>query len=130
MKMPWAKGVIAGDYVFLSGTEGRDPETDDVVPGMKAQCDMALMKIKQRLEELGSSLRNLVLLRVYVTDMDKYFRYEGAWVINRFWKNHCPELLDSPPSMTLLQVAGLSRKTMEIEIEAIAYRSNDSENKS
>ena len=124
MKMPWSKAVIAGDFIFLSGTEGRDTKTDDIVPGMKAQCEMALMKIKERLEELGSSLKNLVLLRIYVTDMDKYFRYEGGWVIDRFWKKYCPEFLDSPPSMTLLQVAGLSRKAMEIEIEAIAYSGN------
>ncbi len=122
MRMSWAKGVIAGDFIFLSGTEGRDPQTDEIVHGMKAQCEMALIKIKERLEEMGSDLRSIVSLRIYVTDMDKYFRYEGGWVITKFWKKYCPEFLDNPPAVTLLQVSGLARKEMEIELEVIAYR--------
>ena len=38
--MPWAKGVVVKNsrgFVFLGGTEGRDPETGKVVKGAEAQ---------------------------------------------------------------------------------------------
>jgi enamine deaminase RidA (YjgF/YER057c/UK114 family) len=65
-RMHWAKGAVAGGFVFLAGTEGLDPETLKPVEGIKAQTRLALEKIKQRLEEMGSSLSNIVKLTYYI----------------------------------------------------------------
>jgi len=46
--MPWGKGAAANGFVFLSGAEGRDPETDEVRQGMRAQLWLALDRIKER----------------------------------------------------------------------------------
>ncbi len=119
--MPWAKGAVARGFVFLSGTEGRDEQTDVILPTMREQADLALTKIQKRLREFGTSLENIVQLIVYVTDMDEYFRDRvDKWAFERFWKKHCPSFLEVPPVVTLLEVSGLARKGMKIEIQATA----------
>ena len=52
--MSWAKASVARGLVFLSGVEGRDMETDESPPTMRAQASNCMRKIKERLEELDS----------------------------------------------------------------------------
>jgi enamine deaminase RidA (YjgF/YER057c/UK114 family) len=120
-RMPWAKGAVAKGFVFLSGTEGRDEETDVILPSMREQAELSLLKIKKRLQEMGTFLENIVRLTIYVTDMDEYFRDRvDRWIFDRFWKTYCPAFLEVPPVVTLLEVSSLARKGMKIEIEATA----------
>ena len=68
-KMHWTTGHAVwnmGGIVFLSGAEGRDPDTDIARPGIKAQAKLALERIKARLEEFGTSLDNILHLTYYV----------------------------------------------------------------
>lgn len=119
--MPWAKGAVVNGLVFLSGVEGRDPDTDEAPPTMRAQAANCMQKIKVRLEELGSSLENIVIMTIYVTDLDEYFRERvDRHVVFGFLEQHVPSFAEVPPAETLLQVAGLARRTMKIEIDVIA----------
>ncbi len=60
-------------WIFLSGVEGLDPDTKvkvapgenlplEVLPGSEAQAKLVFKKIKSILEEMGSSLHNIVKL--------------------------------------------------------------------
>lgn len=119
--MPWAKAAVARGLVFLSGVEGRDMDTDEAPPMMRAQAANCMQKIKDRLEELDSSLENIVMLTIYVTDLDEYFRERvDRQIIFGFLEQHVPSFKDVPPAETLLQVAGLARRSMKIEIAVIA----------
>ncbi len=130
--MPWAKGTVVknpGGFVYLSGTEGRDPETDEVVEGIGAQARMCLEKIKARLEEMGSSLDNICHEWIYIAGPqfpvgvrdDPKFQ-EVRRVQQEFFKEHCPDLCfdKNPPAITLIGVAGLARKEMLVEILVFA----------
>jgi enamine deaminase RidA (YjgF/YER057c/UK114 family) len=120
-KMPWAKAAVARGLVFLSGVEGRDMDTDEAPPTMRAQASNCMQKIKDRLEELDSSLDNIVLLTIYVTDLDEYFRERvDRHSILGFLEQHVPSFAEVPPAETLLQVSGLARRSMKIEIDVIA----------
>lgn len=120
-KMPWAKGAVVNGLVFLSGVEGRDPSTDEAPPEMRAQASNCMRKIEERLEELGSSLENIVLMTIYVTDLDEYFRERvDRHCIFGFLEQKVPSFAEVPPAETLLQVAGLARRGMKIEIDVIA----------
>lgn len=120
-KMSWAKAAVARGLVFLSGVEGRDMETDEAPPTMRAQAENCMRKIKERLEELDSSLDNIVIMTIYVTDLDEYFRERvDRHCIFGFLEEHCPSFKDVPPAETLLQVAALARRSMKIEIDVIA----------
>lgn len=118
-RMSWGKAVAAkGTFAFLSGSEGINAETNQVVKGMKAQTELALKKLKIWLQEVGTSLESIVKLVIYVTDMDTYWD-EAQPTLNSFFKEDCPSFLENPPPIDLLQVAGLARKDMLIEISAI-----------
>ena len=52
-EMVWAKGAVAGGFVFLSGAEARADDTDEPVEGVAAQTELALDRVEARLEEAG-----------------------------------------------------------------------------
>ena len=119
--MPWAKAAVARGLVFLSGVEGRDPETDEAPPSMRAQATNCMRKIKERLEEVGSSLENICILTIYVTDLDEYFRERvDRHCVFGFLEEHAPTFRDVPPAETTVEVSGLARRRMKIEIDVIA----------
>jgi enamine deaminase RidA (YjgF/YER057c/UK114 family) len=120
-RMSWAKAAVARGFVFLSGVEGRDEETDEAPPSMRAQASNCMRKIKERLEELGSSLENICIMTIYVTDLDEYFRERvDRHCIFGFLEEHVPSFREVPPAETLLEVSGLARRGMKIEIDVIA----------
>ena len=93
----FAKGTVvkgAKGFVFLSGTEGiEDTEEDKVVEGIEAQTRMCLEKIKSRLEEMGSSLENIVKITWYIRgpQFPDGVRNSPSWpkaarVIQEFWR--------------------------------------------
>ncbi len=143
--MPWAKGTVvkeAKGFVFLSGAEGTDPGARDVnvaeevdkryfpcVKGAEAQTRLTLDKIKSRLEEMGSSLDNIVRMTCYVVgpDFPDGVGRHPTWVtahkvMNDFFKEHCPDLSwdKVPPTMDLIGVSGLGPKDLLIEIAVTA----------
>lgn len=129
--MPWGRGTVvkgARGFVFLAGTEGRHPETDQVVEGAEAQTRMCLEKIKANLEEMGSSLDNIVKMTFYVAgDFPDGVANSPTWITarkvrNEFFKEHAPQFCDdnNPPALDLVGVNALARKEMLIEVAAIA----------
>ena len=118
-----AKGVV-----FLSGSVGVDVETGKVPAGAGAQARLAMENIKSRLEEYGSSLENILLVRKYITGTfpdgivnDSVYREIGE-AIENFWAEHCPEFLkeNNPPASTLLGIAALAQPEFVLEIEVVA----------
>jgi len=129
--MPWGKGCVVRNFnglVMLGGTEGRDPETDEVVPGMEAQAKMALEKIKANLEEMGSSLNNIIKLWYYVVgDFPEGLAASEEWqkvekVKYEFFSKYAPQFCidNNPPTEDLIGVKQLARPEMVIEIACMA----------
>jgi len=132
-KMEWSTGCAVwnmGGIVFLSGSEGRDPDTDIPRPGIKAQAALALEKIKTRLEEFGTSLDNILHVWYYVVgpDFPNGVQYDPKWqeaceAIEAFWvESGYPQFCHdkSPLAGTLVGVSGLGHKDMLIEIQVVA----------
>ncbi|MFH1651810.1 MAG: RidA family protein [Chloroflexota bacterium] len=129
-KKMWSAGTAVREssgFVFLSGTEGIDPETDKVVEGAYAQTRLALVKIKERLEELGTSLQNICHIWTYIVGKEfpdgitsDPICQERTRALREFWAEHCPEFIENPPAASLIGVSGLGRKGMVVEIVVIA----------
>ena len=84
-EMMWGMGAIAGDFVFLSGAEARDERSDEPIGGIKEQTELALGRIKQRLEEAGTSLENLVKFVWYLADrsqIEAFYSASDSWLAN------------------------------------------------
>ncbi|MFC2047227.1 RidA family protein [Chloroflexota bacterium] len=142
--MPFSKGTSvkgAKGFIWLSGTEGRDPESHDVklasdgvyidtevVKGAEAQALMSWGKIKSRLEDMGSSLDNIIKIISYVVGpFPDGVANSPIWttayrVREEFFNQHCPDLCSAknPPTHDLIGVAALAHKEMLIEIAVVA----------
>lgn len=142
--MPWAMGTTvtgAKGFVWVSGTEGRDPDSPEVklmgedrglvtgvAEGAEAQSLMCWEKIKSGLEEMGSSLDNIIKITSYVVGPfpDGVVNHP-TWLAHfkvreEFFRKHCPDLRAdvNPPAHDLIGIAGLADKRMIIEIAVVA----------
>lgn len=68
----WSLGTRAGDFVFVAGMRGIDPQTNTLVPGEEARVMRAFRNMESIAASEGASLRDAVRLVVYVTDMFRY----------------------------------------------------------
>ena len=132
-KMQWATGIAVwnmGGIVYLSGAEGRDPDTDIPRPTIKAQTRLALERIKARLEEFGTSLDKILHIEYYIVgpQFPNGVQEDQKWidvvgVVNEFWKESgVPQFCweNSPPAGTLIGISSLAQKGMLIEIQVVA----------
>lgn len=62
----------AGDFVFVAGMRGIDPETGKLVEDPKERIRQAFMNMKLIAESEGADLQDATRLVVYVTDMYRY----------------------------------------------------------
>ena len=116
----WGRGCVArGTFVFLSGSEGRDLETDVCASTIGEQTEVTWNKIKVRLEEYGTSCENIVQQMTFVTDMDEWVR-QGMWYQTRWLRKNAPRLLQDKPAGTLIGVNRLNLPEMKVEIQVIA----------
>jgi enamine deaminase RidA (YjgF/YER057c/UK114 family) len=68
----WNLGTRAGDFVFVAGMRGIDPNTNQLVQGDEARVRQAFKNMQLIAESEGASLRDAVRIVVYVTDMFRH----------------------------------------------------------
>ena len=134
-KMNWAAGFRTKgdvDILFLSGSTGRDPFEDapcrtpeeeragkgKVVGGIKEQTRQCLWDIKNTLEMMGASLKNIVMFRYFLRRREDAFDMRDE--MYRFFEEFEPDLREHPRSARLLRDVGIDLPDMRVEIEAWA----------
>jgi enamine deaminase RidA (YjgF/YER057c/UK114 family) len=123
-EMVWGKGAVAGGFVFLSGAEARADDTDEPVEGIAAQTELALDRVKERLEEAGARLDDVVKLTWYLTDRaleQEFYVARDGWLARR-----APKLLEQRSYASTLLIVGLAKPEMLVEIDCIAWCGVDS----
>jgi enamine deaminase RidA (YjgF/YER057c/UK114 family) len=68
----YARAVIAGGFVFVSGTTGYDYATMTLAEGVVAQCGQALANIKSALAKAGAGLDDVVRVRYILPNRDDF----------------------------------------------------------
>lgn len=97
--------------VFVSGTPPLDLVTGKLVKGdIEVQTEASLKALRHCLEAAGSSLENVLMVRIYAANAGFYN------AINRVYARHFPE---NPPSRTFVPVASWPME-FDIEIECVA----------
>jgi 2-iminobutanoate/2-iminopropanoate deaminase len=118
-KQPYARSVVVGDLVFISGMSGRAIETGEISSDNLAdQMREALDKIRAALTEVGTSMDNIVKTTIYLKNMDDYNSMRQ--IEKEYWQKYAPRLIEEPPASTFLQPASLVRPDIRIEIDVIA----------
>jgi 2-iminobutanoate/2-iminopropanoate deaminase len=119
-KQKFARSVVSGGFIFLSGSSGRTIETGEVSSNdVAAQTRVALDKIRLALEEAGSSLEHIVKMTIYLREMSDYQAMRDAEF--GYYQKYCPSLVEDPPASTVVQVVSLSKPNMLVEFDAIAF---------
>jgi reactive intermediate/imine deaminase len=109
--VPLSLVTRAAGLVFVSGTPPLDIATGRLVKGdIEVQTEASLRALKHCLEAAGTSLDNVVMVRIYAVNSGFYN------AINRVYARHFPE---NPPSRTFVPVASWPME-FDIEIECVA----------
>ncbi len=108
----YSRAVVQGDWCFVAGTTGTDPQTRVMPESVAEQAANALQVIGVALEQGGFSFADVVRATYYITDP-------------AYWDEIGPPLGavfgDIRPAATCV-VAGLIKPDMKIEIEVTALR--------
>jgi 2-iminobutanoate/2-iminopropanoate deaminase len=109
---PFSEAVRAGDFLFLSGQIGEDPETGKLVAGgITAESRQTLQNIKRVLEGNGSSLAHVVKCTVFLADISEWGTFNTVY----------REFFGKPfPARSALAASGLALNA-RVELECIAY---------
>jgi len=101
VKQKFARSVVVGDLVFLSGSSGRTMEAGEVSSDkVEEQMIVALDKIKGALEEAGSSLENIVKTTIYLRHVEDYQKMRDTE--QEYYRKHAPRLWMSRQPAPLL----------------------------
>jgi len=108
----YSRAVVAGDWVFVSGTTGFDYSKMSISDDVVEQTEQCLKNIQDALREAGSSLNDVVRV-TYVLPNGTDF--ERCWpTLRRFFGEVRPA--------AMMISAGLADPRMKIEIEVTALK--------
>jgi len=107
---PYSQAIVAGGFVFCSGTAGIDPATGVAADGIEAQAEQALRNLAAVLEAAGASMADLVKTTIFYADVDDFAR------LNEVYARHMP---DPPPARSAPANVRLPHGLL-VSIEAIA----------
>ena len=79
-QMAYSRAVVAGDWVFVSGTTGFDYSTMSIADDLPTQTEQCLRNIEAALREAGSSFADVVRV-TYVLPNGSEF--EQCWPVLR-----------------------------------------------
>ncbi len=107
----YSRAVRHGKVIRVAGTAGLDENGVPVSGGITEQTRRALEIIREALEAYGSSFRDVIMTRVYVSEIGNI---EGVAVI------HGEIFRDIRPATTIVKVDFIDpRILVEIEAEAV-----------
>lgn len=106
-----SQGIRYGNLLFISGQAGAGDDGRIVAGGFRAQGEQAFANLRRALEAGGSSLKDVVKVTIFVTDMGHFT--DVVELRRRFFS--------APyPADTIAEVKALYDPAAMIEIEAIA----------
>lgn len=107
---PYSQAIVAGGFVFCSGTAGIDPATGLAADGIEAQTRQALRNLASVLDAAGASMTDLVKTTIFYADVDDFAR------LNEVYATHMP---DPPPARSAPANVKLPHGLL-VSIDAIA----------
>ena len=107
----YARAVVVGDRIFVSGTVGIEFATGAMPDGAEDQASRALDTIERALAEAGSDLGDVVRVRVYVPDPGDVVAVSGVL------KARCGAA--RPANTTVCAPLAVPGARVEIEVDAI-----------
>jgi len=108
----YSRAVVAGPWVFVSGTTGFDYSTMTIAEDVVAQAEQCMKNIAAALAEAGASVADVVRVHYLLPSATDF---ERCWPVLRRWFGNVR------PAATMIS-AGLADPRMKIEIEVTALK--------
>ena len=119
----FARSVVAGNLIFVSGCQGQNDDTMKVETNVfEEQMIVALNKVKHAMEEAGSSMNNIIKTIMLLKRLEDYPRMRKTEL--EYYQKHAPLLVEYPPASTFMQV-GLAKPEFLVEIDVIGVISRE-----
>jgi 2-iminobutanoate/2-iminopropanoate deaminase len=109
---PYSQAIAMDCLLFCSGQLGLDPATGNLVAGIEAQAERAMLNLRAVLDAAGVTFEDVVKTTIFLADMGDFA------VVNAIYGRFMPEV---PPARSTVAVAALPKGGL-VEIEAIARR--------
>lgn len=111
-QIAYSRAVVAGDWIFVSGTTGFDYSNMSIADDLLTQTEQCLRNIEAALRQAGSSLEDVVRVTYVLPDGGEF---EQCWpVLRKYFGNVRPA--------AMMISAGLADPRMKIEIEVTALK--------
>jgi enamine deaminase RidA (YjgF/YER057c/UK114 family) len=109
----YSRAVVAGDWVFVSGTTGFDYSSMTISDAIVEQTEQCLRNIQAALHQAGADLKDVVRVTYVVPNGSEFVQ---CWPVLRKYFGEV-----RPAAMMIS--AGLADPRMKIEIEVTALKS-------
>jgi len=111
-KIGYSRAVVAGDWVFVSGTTGFDYTTMSISDDLVEQTEQCFKNIEAALRKADSSLKDVVRVTYVLPEGNQF---ERCWpVLKKYFGKVRPA--------AMMFSAGLADPRMKIEIEVTALK--------
>lgn len=108
---PYSQAIIAGDFLYASGSIGIDPKSGEVVGGIEEQTKQVMENLRAVLQEGGTNFSQVVKFTIYLQSMDDFA------TVNEIYGSY----LEKPyPARATVEVSRLPKDVL-VEIDAVAY---------
>lgn len=111
---PYSQAIEIDGFVFCSGQLGLDPATGQLLEGVEAQTERALLNLEAVLAAAGLTTADVAKTTIFLADLANFSQ------VNAIYGRH---MVEPTPARSTVQVAALPRDAL-VEIEAIARRSS------
>ena len=108
----YSRAIVAGPWVFVSGTTGFDYTTMTIADSVVEQAEQCLKNIEAALAQAGATLSDVVRVTYVLPDASAF---EACWPVLRQYFGEV-----RPAAMMIS--AGLADPRMKIEIEVTALK--------
>jgi len=120
----FAKSAVVGNLVFVSGCEALNTEIIKTeTDNFEEQVTICLDKIRSALEEVGSSMNNIIKTNMLLIHPENYSSLRKVEL--DYYRKHAPSLVEQPPASICIVPASLALPEFLVEIEAYAVISRD-----
>lgn len=110
--LPFSDGVVAGNTLYVAGSEGNDENGKLAAGGIGPETEATLKNIEKVVKAAGFEMKDIVSVTVYLADIHEF----GD--MNKVYKAFMP---DPKPARATIQAAALVNNA-RIEISAIAVK--------
>ncbi len=85
---PYSNAVLVGDTLYLAGDIGIDPKTGAPPPKIEDEVRIVMESMNTRLEMVGMSMDDLVMVEVHCPDLSLYGQFNDVY--RTYFDKHFP----------------------------------------